>query len=433
MVINYREGKGGGMSMFDSKDPNKRDSDGFTLLFNAINFHMIDEAKKLLAAGARVNDTVIHNKTPLYEAVRLDYLEGVRLLVEYGADPNIPAVDGTPLDIAKSHNNPEILSLLTDYVKNPDKYKSPKEKSKSISNSEPTPQNPSVEITITGADIRQRKEAYPIEETYREEVVVRPKRLFRKAITEIQTKTRTVMKTKIVKEPVIGGSVQMEFIYIPPGTFTMGQKVLSHPGNLTAHEVTLTKGFYLGKYPVTQAQWQAIMGENPSHYKGQNLPVEYISWNDCQEFINKINQSGGEFNFRLPTEAEWEYACRAGSTTEYHFGDEEDLLGEYAWYWGNSGDQYTTKPVGKKKPNAWGLFDMIGNVNEWCHDYFLFEDYPHSPVTDPTGPKSGPQRILRGGCHNMVAKGCCSANRISKEPDVKDSGAGFRLAYHLKT
>jgi formylglycine-generating enzyme required for sulfatase activity len=161
------------------------------------------------------------------------------------------------------------------------------------------------------------------------------------------------------------------------------------------HRVRITKPFYLGKYLVTQEQWEAVMGNNPSHFKGPKNPVEQVSWDDCQQFLRQAQREvgvrGGKF--QLPTEAQWEYACRAGSTTRYCFGDDESGLGEYAWYDKNSGNK--THPVGEKKPNAWGLYDMHGNVWEWCQDWYDGGYYANSPTDDPTGP--GSNRVLRGG------------------------------------
>ena len=159
----------------------------------------------------------------------------------------------------------------------------------------------------------------------------------------------------------------------------------------------ITKPFYLGKYLVTQEQWEAVMGNNPSHFKGPKNPVEQVSWDDCQQFLEQAQREGRPRGgkFQLPTEAQWEYACRAGSTTRYCFGDDESELGEYAWYDANSGSK--THPVGEKKPNAWGLYDMHGNVWEWCQDWYDGGYYANSPTDDPTGPATGSDRVFRGG------------------------------------
>ncbi len=197
-----------------------------------------------------------------------------------------------------------------------------------------------------------------------------------------------------------------------------------HDDRETQHCVTLTEGFWLGKYEVTQAQWKSVMGSNPSHFTGDNLPVENVSWNDCQEFIRKVNaeaerQFGGEA--RLPTEAEWEYACRAGSTGAFAgTGD----LGSMGWYDGNSGSK--THPVGQKRPNAWGFYDMHGNVWEWCSD--RAGAYPGGSVTDPAGAASGGSRVLRGGGWDNFARDCRSASRAGVNPGSRDGDSGFRLA-----
>lgn len=223
----------------------------------------------------------------------------------------------------------------------------------------------------------------------------------------------------------VRNNLGMEFIYIKPGTFMMGSP--SHEkgryNNEKQHQVTLTRGFYMQTTEVTQGQWKAVMGSNPSRFKGDDLPVEQISWNDVQEFIRRLNQREGGDKYRLPTEAEWEYACRAGRTTRFSFGDDESRLGEYAWYDGNSGSR--THPVAQKKPNAWGLYDMHGNVWEWCQD--RYGDYPSGSVTDPEGPSSGSYRVIRGGSWVNEPRFVRSANRGRSYPDYRNYNLGFRL------
>jgi len=202
----------------------------------------------------------------------------------------------------------------------------------------------------------------------------------------------------------------MEMVYIPAGNFRMGTPLDFLPSQSERsylarsekpHRVTLTRGFYMGKTEVTQAQWEQVMGYNPSLFKnvGPEAPADTVSWDDCQDFCKK---AGG--GLRLPTEAEWEYACRAG--TEGRYAGE---LEEMGWYVGNSGG--TTHPVGKKKPNAWGLYDMHGNVREWCQDVYAIE-YPDGAATDPTGPaKEGDYRAVRSGSWADYAFFCRSAVR----------------------
>jgi len=214
----------------------------------------------------------------------------------------------------------------------------------------------------------------------------------------------------------LGGGVTLDLVLIRPGTFTMGS---DKGGGERAHQVTLTKPFYLGKYEVTQEQWQQIMGGNPSRFKGAKNPVEMVSWDDCQEFMGKLRKKLPGQMFRLPTEAEWEYACRAGTTGEYA-GD----LDAMAWYDSNSGSK--THPVGGKKPNAWGLYDMHGNVGEWCADWY--GDYPNSAVTDPTSSNTGSYRVIRGGFWYGSACYCRAADRYGYTPTGGNDYIGFRVA-----
>jgi len=218
----------------------------------------------------------------------------------------------------------------------------------------------------------------------------------------------------------------IEMVLIQPGTFMMGspESEKGRYNNEKLHQVTISKPFYMAKYQVTQAQWQAVMGNSPSHFKGDDLPVEQVSWEDCQEFVKKLNKMQKIEAFRLPTEAEWEYACRAGSTAAYCYGDNPDSLGDYAWYGKNSDG--TTHQVGRKKPNAWGLYDMHGNVWEWCADWY--GDYPSGAVTDPTGPKHDHSRVLRGGSFNSPMSYVRCSYRTVLVPTNRYNSDGFRLA-----
>lgn len=223
-------------------------------------------------------------------------------------------------------------------------------------------------------------------------------------------------------------SIGMEFVLIPAGEFKMGSPSSEEGRNDRegpVHTVTIEKAYYLGKYEVTQKEWREVMGSNPSNFKGDDLPVEYVSWNDAQEFVKKLNEKEGTNKYRLPSEAEWEYAVRAGTTTRYSFGDDETDLGNYAWYSSNSGSN--THPVGQKQPNAFGLYDMHGNVWEWVQDLY-HSDYDGAPTEGSAWENGvGSDRVFRGGCWNAVAGVCRSAVRYGRDPGFRADGLGFRL------
>jgi len=193
------------------------------------------------------------------------------------------------------------------------------------------------------------------------------------------------------------------------------------------HKVTLTQPFQIGMHEVTQAQYQKVMGNNPGEFKGPQNPVELVSWNDAVEFCRRLSAMPAEkkagYVYRLPTEAESEYSCRAGTKTTYSFGDSGSELGDYGWYDKNSG--MTTHPVGGKKPNAWGLFDMHGNVWEWCQDWY--GDYPSGSVTDPTGDASSSYRVSRGGAWGTLSGNVRSASRNRNTPSDRYPYVGFRV------
>ena len=222
-------------------------------------------------------------------------------------------------------------------------------------------------------------------------------------------------------------SVGIPMKAIPAGRFTMGER-----GNTDEkpHEVALTKPFFLGVHEVTNAQWKRVMGSIPSEWNGDSLPVETVSWNDAIDFCRTLSalpeENAAGRVYRLPTEAEWEFACRAGTTTEYSFGDPEKLF-FHGWFAGNSGGR--THPVGEKKPNALGLYDMHGNVWEWVSDWY--GQYPNEAVTDPPGPSFGHGRVNRGGSWSREARDCRSAIRRMYNPSVRYKYLGFRLAMDL--
>ncbi len=230
----------------------------------------------------------------------------------------------------------------------------------------------------------------------------------------------------------LGKGIKLEMVLIPAGEFLMGSPDSDKDAfewEKPQHRVRITKPFYLGKYLVTQEQWEVVIGNNASRFKGPKNPVEQVSWDDCQQFLDKLNKRQGNLGgrFVLPTEAHWEYACRAGSKTRYCFGDDEKQLGEYACYGANSGGK--THPVGEKKPNAWGLYDMHGNVWEWCQDWY--GDYKESPVDDPSGPIGGSVRVFRGGSWYHPARYCRSAIRNRHLPSYRWYDLGFRVSLVL--
>ena len=229
------------------------------------------------------------------------------------------------------------------------------------------------------------------------------------------------------------GEVKMEFVWIEPGTFRMGSLASEEDrqdDEGPVHRVTISKGFWLGKYEVTQGQWEAVMGYNPSRYTGDaRRPVDSVSWYDVHEFIGRLNAAAGDSLYRLPTEAEWEYACRAGTTTRWSLGDDngddESLLSKYAWYGANRSSG--TKMVGGKLPNDWKLHDMHGNVWEWVQDWYGGNYYNSSPRVDPPGPTSGPGRVGRGGNFSNDAWMLRSADRAYDSPDYRSFLIGVRL------
>jgi formylglycine-generating enzyme required for sulfatase activity len=228
-------------------------------------------------------------------------------------------------------------------------------------------------------------------------------------------------------------SIGMEFVLIPAGEFDMGSPSNEADRNDDegpVHRVKISNAFYMGKYEVTQNQWREVMGTSPSYFKGDNLPVENVSWNDVQEFVKKLNEKEGTNKYRLPSEAEWEYAVRAGTTTRYSFGDDKSMLYDYAWYYGNSGDitgMGNTHEVGQKKPNPWGLYDMHGNVLEWVQDSW-HSDYNGAP-TDGSAWESGngSDRVSRGNWMGAWTDCCRSAARSGYDPGATYYGLGFRL------
>jgi formylglycine-generating enzyme required for sulfatase activity len=219
--------------------------------------------------------------------------------------------------------------------------------------------------------------------------------------------------------------MEMQFAWIPPGSFLMGGD--KSDDERPKHRVTISKGFFLGVHPVTQAQWISVMGSNPSHFPDdEDSPVESVSWFDAMEFCKKLAEKTGK-PITLPTEAEWEYACRAGTTTDYHTGDGVDALEEAGWYNGNSME--STQTVGNFEPNPWGLHDMHGNVWEWCLDGM--RAYTAEPATDPKGPSGKDVRGMRGGSWRDSPLRCRAACRVRRAPSERYHYLGLRVCYRV--
>jgi len=252
----------------------------------------------------------------------------------------------------------------------------------------------------------------------------------------------------VATELDLGDGVTLKVVLIPRGVFRLGsndsaeelKRIYTEPNHYDCerplHEVGITTPFYIGVTPVTQAEYVAVMGKNPSHFTGffgkrrDNQPADNMSWNDATEYCKKVSlkAAGGT---RLPTEAEWEYGCRAGATSRFSFGDSEGDLGDYAWYDRNSDGK--THPVGTKKPNGWGLYDMHGNVWEWCQDWYDENYYGESPKEDPKGPAAGQFRVMRGGswCDPPWRVRCSYSGGFA--PERGSSAVGFRVVVPART
>jgi formylglycine-generating enzyme required for sulfatase activity len=226
----------------------------------------------------------------------------------------------------------------------------------------------------------------------------------------------------------LGGGVTWEGVLIPAGKFVMGSPPGEAPKEAAGekqHTVTITRPFYLGKYEVTQAQYEKVMGQNPSLVKGDALPVHNVAWKDAQAFCDALGKKTGR-TVQLPTEAEWEYACRAGTTTAYHSGNTIADLEKVGWFGANSGGK--PHPVGQKQPNAWGLFDMHGNIREYTRD--LYAEAVPTDATDPTGPADGDpkNRVVRGGAYTANAAVAGNCRSACRRPTENPGQTGFRVA-----
>jgi formylglycine-generating enzyme required for sulfatase activity len=268
-----------------------------------------------------------------------------------------------------------------------------------------------------------KKEGFP---TQKLKVFIGPDAVITKTVAFVPP-TPTPAPTPPAIETRTDALTGMEFVKIPAGCFQMGcgpQDGNCGTGEKPAHKVCVDE-FWLGKYKVTQAQWQKIMGSDPAYNQDSPVhPVEQVSWDDVQAYLKKLNWQAGTFAYRLPTEAEWEYACRAGTQTAYSFGNDHSKLGEYVWY----GLEGKTHAVGQLKPNPWGLYDMPGNLYEWCQDWYDANYYANSPEKNPQGASDGSYRVVRGTWWGGTEHGARSAFRpIPCVPAVGHYDIGFRL------
>ena len=263
-----------------------------------------------------------------------------------------------------------------------------------------------------------------------------------------QEETANALGVPVEKTVDLGGGVKMEFVLIPAGEFLMGSRdpaaavaAKCHEAGLQAdrfedehpqHRVRITKPFYIGKYEVTRGQWERVMASSPSQLSGAKNPVERVSWNDCQEFVKKLSGKCEGLTFGLPTEAEWEYACRAGTATPFHFGetistDQANYNGDYTYGSGRKGAwREQTVPVGSFPANAFELYDLHGNVWEWCQDWYGEDYYKQSPKADPQGPSGGKHRAMRGGSWFFFPWYCRSAYRSWCSPSSRYFYVGCR-------
>jgi formylglycine-generating enzyme required for sulfatase activity len=267
---------------------------------------------------------------------------------------------------------------------------------------------------------RERKERLEQERAERERIAKAQAERERQEQEAREQAAKEAERTRILQNLI------NNMVYVEGGTFKMGatyeQKNEAAKNEKPAHKVTLSS-FFIGRYEVTQEEWQAVMGSNPSYFKGSKRPVEEVSWNDCQAFIRRLNAMTGK-HFRLPTEAEWEYAARGGNRSQGYKYSGSNYLNSVAWYYDNSGK--TTHDVGQKSPNELGIYDMSGNVWEWCSD--RYGNYSSSSQTNPTGPSYGSDRVVHGGSWNSITRGCRVSARGPAAPGVTEEDTGFRLA-----
>lgn len=262
---------------------------------------------------------------------------------------------------------------------------------------------------------------------------------FTLALVPVAGQDKKKAKTLKHMEVDVGGGVKMKLVYIEPGKFLMGspkEELKRHADRELQHEVEITKGYWMGVFEVTQEEYEKVVGHNPSLFKGARLPVETVNWEDAIGFCKKLSKKAGK-TFDLPTEAEWEYACRAGSKEAFHYGKslsskQANFNGNYPYGGAEKGPfLFKTAPVGSYAPNAFGLYDMHGDVWEWCKDWYQKDYYKDSPLRDPQGAAKGEFRVMRGGCFSNYAEECRSAFRYHEFPRFRGFLMGFRVVMRL--
>lgn len=413
-------------------------------LLNAAAKGDIDTIKNIILSGIDINIPDVKGRTALMAAAFKGQIESVKYLVQSGAKIDLISTDGlTAIDLARKSGKTEIVRYLESGNDTDKLFEIPGNAKLFIdstsTNNEPVKHIPSKKFIYFGLILILIVVSFIGYYFFDNDVKKQPKMTFKNKKIKATVEENKAVKITTPEDKGIlplseqnknkllinlGGGVMLEMIKIPAGTFQMGspsrEKERDDGREDPLHLVTITLDFFMGKYEITQGQWTMIMGSNPSNFKsGDNYPVEMVSWNDCQNFINKLNTNYSNYGtFRLPTEAEWEYACRAGQSASFYWGDES--MDNYVWYASNS--NLKTHPVGQKLPNVFGLHDMSGNVWEWCDDWY--KSYKPGVIAF----NANSYRVIRGGGCSSYPRDCRSALRYDNVPSKCGDSLGFRLA-----